>query len=76
MVLAGSTGLVAATPVRSWDTGPDLEECTPPGRGAFGYFFLCRLALRRFRYLCFDIFLRRFLISEPMQKPHVKGRRV
>ena len=27
---------------------------------------LCRLALRRLRYLCFDIFLRRFLISEPI----------
>lgn len=30
---------------------------------------LCRLALMRFRYLCFDIFLRRFFTSEPMQKP-------
>ncbi len=28
---------------------------------------LCRLALRRFRYLCLLIFLRRFLTSEPMQ---------
>ena len=38
------------------------------GAGAApGYFFLCRFALMRFRYLCFDIFLRRFLTSEPMQ---------
>ena len=29
------------------------------------YFFLCLLAFCRLRYLCFDIFLRRFLISEP-----------
>ena len=32
----------------------------------YGYFFLCLLALRRLRYLCFDIFLRLFLINEPM----------
>jgi hypothetical protein len=31
------------------------------------YFFLWRLALRRLRYLCLDIFLRLFLINEPMQ---------
>jgi len=30
------------------------------------YFFLWRLARRRLRYLCFDIFLRRFLISDPI----------
>ena len=29
------------------------------------HFFLCLLAFCRLRYLCFDIFLRRFLISEP-----------
>lgn len=34
------------------------------------HFRLCRLALSRLRYLCFDIFLRRFLTSDPMQKPH------
>jgi hypothetical protein len=28
---------------------------------------LCLLALMRLRYLCLLIFLRRFLISEPMQ---------
>ena len=28
-------------------------------------FFLCLLAFCRLRYLCFDIFLRRFLIREP-----------
>jgi hypothetical protein len=27
---------------------------------------LCRFALTRLRYLCFDIFLRRFLTSEPI----------
>lgn len=30
------------------------------------HFFLCLLALRRLRYLCLDIFLRLFLISEPI----------
>jgi hypothetical protein len=30
---------------------------------------LCLLALMRLRYLCLDIFLRRFLTSEPMDKP-------
>lgn len=30
------------------------------------YLRLWRLALRRFRYLCFDIFLRRFFTSEPI----------
>ena len=34
---------------------------------------LCRFAFKRLRYLCFDIFFRRFLINEPMQKPHKKG---
>jgi putative glutamine amidotransferase len=29
------------------------------------HFFLCRLAFCRLRYLCFDIFFRRFLIKEP-----------
>jgi hypothetical protein len=43
---------------------------TPKGRAlspAFDvYFFrLCLLALMRLRYLCFDIFLRLFLTSEP-----------
>jgi len=37
------------------------------------YLRLWRLALRRLRYLCFDIFLRRFLTSDPIQKPHIKG---
>jgi len=38
------------------------------------YFFrLWRLARRRLRYLCLDIFLRRFLTSEPMD-PLVAGR--
>jgi hypothetical protein len=27
----------------------------------------------RLRYLCFDIFLRRFLMSDPMKKPLGKG---
>ncbi len=31
------------------------------------YLRLCRLARRRFRYLCLLIFLRRFLTSEPMR---------
>ncbi len=32
-----------------------------------GYFFrLWRLARSRLRYLCFDIFLRRFLITDPI----------
>ncbi len=34
---------------------------------------LWRLAFKRLRYLCFDIFLRRFLTSDPIQKPHIKG---
>lgn len=34
----------------------------------FDHLRLCRLALRRLRYLCFDIFFRRFLISEPMNE--------
>lgn len=38
-------------------------------RGPSAYFFLCLLALRRLRYLCLDIFLRLFLINEPMQTP-------
>ena len=32
-------------------------------------FRLWRFFLRRFRYLCFDIFLRRFFTSEPMDTP-------
>jgi hypothetical protein len=39
----------------------------------FNYFRLWRLAFKRLRYLCFDIFLRRFLTSDPIQKPHIKG---
>lgn len=35
-------------------------------RRATLYFRLWRLAFSRLRYLCFDIFLRRFLIREPM----------
>ena len=38
-----------------------------PSRNHF--FRLWRLAFNRLRYLCFDIFFRRFLTSEPMQKP-------
>lgn len=41
------------------------------GRGHF--FRLCLFALRRLRYLCFDIFLRRFFTSEPIEEPHIKG---
>jgi hypothetical protein len=30
-----------------------------------GYLFLWRLAFRRFLYLCFDIFWRRFFLMDP-----------
>lgn len=36
------------------------------------HFRLWRFALRRLRYLCFDIFLRRFLTNEPMKKPRFR----
>ena len=36
------------------------------------HFRLWRFALRRFRYLCFDIFLRLFLTNDPMQKPRIR----
>jgi hypothetical protein len=40
------------------------------------HFRLWRFAFRRLRYLCFDIFLRRFLTNDPMQKPRFRvGRR-
>ena len=38
------------------------------GHQGVAYFLrLWRLARRRLRYLCFDIFLRRFLMREPME---------
>lgn len=46
----------------------------PPSNlgGADDHFlFLWRLALRRLRYLCFDIFLRRFFTTEPTAPPNV-----
>ena len=36
------------------------------------HFRLWRFAFRRLRYLCFDIFLRRFLTNDPMQKPQIR----
>jgi hypothetical protein len=46
------------------------SERTGNGEGA-DYFchvrFLCRLALRRLRRLCFDIFRRRFFFRLPME---------
>ena len=36
------------------------------------HFRLWRFALRRLRYLCFDIFLRRFFTNDPMQKPQIR----
>ena len=51
--------------------------CTLELGERWSYFLrLCRFALMRFRYLCFDIFLRRFLTSEPIytSKLENKGR--
>ena len=54
-------------------TGPDTDPVAREGRARSYFLRLWRLALMRFLYLCFDIFLRRFLTSEPMQKPLRKG---
>ncbi len=58
-----------------------MAQKNPPKIGGFeevlrapdaGYFchvrFLCRLALSRFRRLCFDIFSRRFFFRLPMEE--------
>ena len=52
-----------------WDPVIGMERAPPAGRRAVmsSYFFLCRLAFTRLRYLCLLIFLRRFLMTEPMQ---------
>lgn len=44
-----------------------------PGSRSHYFLRLWRLALRRLRYLCFDIFFRRFLMSEPMQLTSLEG---
>ena len=63
--LSGCVPSVVAAP-----RDPPPQRRMPPLREAFGeacYFLrLCLLALSRLRYLCLLIFLRRFLISEPM----------
>jgi hypothetical protein len=49
-------------------SGTEAGHSKTPGLatgGSLHTFFLCLLAFCRLRYLCFDIFLRRFLISEP-----------
>ncbi len=51
-------------------TAPDAVGPLAEGpRESCGYFFLWRFALIRLRYLCLDIFLRRFLINEPIELP-------
>jgi hypothetical protein len=52
---------------------PEWAGLEDVGRGPeAGYFchvrFLCRLALSRFRRLCFDIFSRRFFFRLPMEE--------
>ncbi len=38
-------------------------------KNASPYLFLCRLAFRRLRYLCLDIFARRFFLIDPILSP-------
>ena len=46
-----------------YDKRMKAQRCPPE---TAGYLFLCRCGFMRLSYLCFDIFLRRFFLIDPI----------